>query len=128
VDGLERGAADLVVLNYANPDMIGHTGDFAATVAAVEVVDTCIGRLEAAVAAAGGAMLITADHGNAEHKIDPADGSPLTAHTTSPVPVILVGAGPGPLRGGGGLADIAPTVLDVMGLAVPAEMTGRSLV
>jgi 2,3-bisphosphoglycerate-independent phosphoglycerate mutase len=128
VDRLERGAADLVVLNYANPDMIGHTGDFAATVAAVEVVDTCIGRLEAAVAAAGGAMLITADHGNAEHKIDPADGSPLTAHTTSPVPVILVGAGPGPLRGGGGLADIAPTVLDVMGLAVPAEMTGRSLV
>ena len=95
--------------------------------APIEFVDTCLGRIAKAVDAAHGGLLITADHGNAEYKIDRRDGSVLTAHTTSPVPVILCGAGDGPLREGGGLRDVAPTVLDAMGLPVPAEMTGRSL-
>ncbi|MGA8634011.1 MAG: 2,3-bisphosphoglycerate-independent phosphoglycerate mutase, partial [Candidatus Dormiibacterota bacterium] len=124
---LERGDDALIVANYANADMVGHTGVFEATVRAVEFVDTCLGRIAKAVDAAHGGLLITADHGNAEYKIDRRDGSVLTAHTTSPVPVILCGAGDGPLREGGGLRDIAPTVLDAMGLPVPAEMTGRSL-
>ena len=104
--------------------MVGHTGDFDATVRAVECVDACLGRIARAVDAAHGGLLITADHGNAEYKIDRRDGSMLTAHTTSPVPVILCGAGDGPLRDGGGLRDVAPTVLDAMGLPVPDEMTG----
>jgi 2,3-bisphosphoglycerate-independent phosphoglycerate mutase len=124
---LEEGADALIVANYANADMVGHTGVFDATVRAVECVDTCLGRIARAVDAAHGGLLITADHGNAEYKIDRRDGSVLTAHTTSRVPVILCGAGPGPLHTGGGLSDIAPTVLDAMGLPVPAEMTGRSL-
>jgi 2,3-bisphosphoglycerate-independent phosphoglycerate mutase len=107
--------------------MVGHTGVFDATVRAVETVDACIGRIARAVDAIHGGLLITADHGNAEYKIDRRDGTVLTAHTTSPVPVIVCGAGDGPLRGGGGLRDIAPTVLDAMGIPVPAEMTGRSL-
>jgi 2,3-bisphosphoglycerate-independent phosphoglycerate mutase len=124
---LQSGDDALLIANYANADMVGHTGDFDATVRAVEFVDTCIGRLARAVENARGGMLITADHGNAEYKIDRRDGSVLTAHTTSPVPVILCGAGDGQLRGGGGLRDIAPTVLEAMGLPVPAVMTGRSL-
>jgi 2,3-bisphosphoglycerate-independent phosphoglycerate mutase len=124
---LERGDDALIVANYANADMVGHTGIFEATVRAVEFVDTCLGRIAKAVDAAHGGLLITADHGNAEYKIDRRDGSVLTAHTISPVPVILCGAGDASLRAGGGLRDVAPTVLDVMGLPVPAEMTGRSL-
>ena len=124
---LEHGEDALVIANYANADMVGHTGDFGATVRAVECIDACLARLARAVEAAHGGMLITADHGNAEYKIDRRDGSVLTAHTTSPVPVILCGAGNGPLRDGGGLRDVAPTVLDAMGLPVPAAMTGRSL-
>src|SRR5580700_6242699 len=124
---LEAGGDALIIANYANADMVGHTGDFDATVVAVECIDACLGRVRRAVDAAGGGLLITADHGNAEYKIDRRDGSVLTAHTTSPVPVIVLGAGPGPLREGGGLRDVAPTVLDAMGLPVPAEMTGRSL-
>ena len=124
---LEQGDDALIIANYANADMVGHTGVFDATVRAVECVDTCLGRIARAVDAAHGGLLITADHGNAEYKIDRRDGSVLTAHTTSPVPVILCGAGDGPLREGGGLRDIAPTVLDAMGLPVPVEMTGRSL-
>jgi 2,3-bisphosphoglycerate-independent phosphoglycerate mutase len=107
--------------------MVGHTGDFDATVLAVECIDGCLGRVARAVEAAGGGLLITADHGNAEYKIDRRDGSVLTAHTTSPVPVIVCGVGERPLREGGGLRDVAPTVLDALGLAVPNEMTGRSL-
>jgi len=118
---------DVIVMNYANADMVGHTGVFAATVRAVEVVDGCLDRIERAVLAAGGGLLITADHGNAELKIDARDNSPLTAHTTSPVPVILCGADATQLRDGGGLRDVAPTVLTAMGLDVPEEMTGRSL-
>jgi 2,3-bisphosphoglycerate-independent phosphoglycerate mutase len=124
---LEAGGDALIIANYANADMVGHTGDFDATVVAVECIDACLGRVRRAVETAGGGLLITADHGNAEYKIDRRDGSVLTAHTTSPVPVIVLGAGPGPLREGGGLRDVAPTVLDAMGLPVPAEMTGRSL-
>jgi 2,3-bisphosphoglycerate-independent phosphoglycerate mutase len=121
------GADALVVANFANADMVGHTGDFGATVRAVECIDACIARIAGAIDAAHGGLLITADHGNAEYKIDRRDGSVLTAHTTSPVPVILCGDGDGSLRAGGGLRDIAPTVLAVMGLPVPEEMTGRSL-
>ncbi len=127
LDRIRAGGDALIVVNYANPDMVGHTGDLAATVTAVEVVDRCLGSIADTVLAAGGSMLITADHGNAEHKIDPRDGSPLTAHTTSPVPVILCGDGAGRLREGGGLADIAPTVLGVLGLPSPIAMTGRDL-
>ena len=124
---LEAGIDDLVVVNYANADMVGHTGDFEATVAAVEVVDGCVGRIADTVLAAGGAMLVTADHGNAERKIDASDGSALTAHTASEVPVVLIGTDARALRGGGGLADVAPTVLAAMGLVQPEQMTGRDL-
>jgi 2,3-bisphosphoglycerate-independent phosphoglycerate mutase len=124
---LEQGDDALIIANYANADMVGHTGIFDATVRAVECVDMCLGRVARAVDAVHGGLLITADHGNAEYKIDRRDGSVLTAHTTSPVPVILCGAGDEPLREGGGLRDVAPTVLDAMGLPVPVEMTGRSL-
>jgi 2,3-bisphosphoglycerate-independent phosphoglycerate mutase len=127
VEHLERGGDALIVVNFANPDMVGHTGVFDATVLAVEVVDSCVDRIERATVAAGGGLLITADHGNAERKIDPRDNSRLTAHTTNPVPVILCGTDAARLRAGGGMEDVAPTVLMAMGLAVPAEMTGHSL-
>ncbi|MBJ7610456.1 MAG: 2,3-bisphosphoglycerate-independent phosphoglycerate mutase [Candidatus Dormibacteraeota bacterium] len=127
VEHIHGGEDALIVLNFANPDMVGHTGLFDATVEAVEVVDSCLDRIDRAVLAAGGGLLITADHGNAEHKIDAADNSPLTAHTTSPVPVILCGTDAADLRAGGGLEDVAPTVLRAMGLTVPEAMTGRPL-
>jgi len=127
VEHLERGDDALIVVNFANPDMVGHTGVFEATVRAVEVVDGCLDRIERAVIAADGGLLITADHGNAELKVDARDNSPLTAHTTSAVPVILCGTGATRLRDGGGLQDVAPTVLTAMGLDVPEEMTGRCL-
>jgi 2,3-bisphosphoglycerate-independent phosphoglycerate mutase len=127
VEHVERGLDALIVVNFANPDMVGHTGIFDATVRAVEVVDGCLDRIERAVVAAGGGLLVTADHGNAELKVDVRDNSPLTAHTTSPVPVILCDTDTAGLRDGGGLADLAPTVLTAMGLPVPAEMTGHSL-
>lgn len=117
-----------VVVNFANPDMVGHTGVFAATVRAVEVVDGLLGRIAEATLARGRLLAITADHGNAELKIDPASGSPLTAHTTSPVPLIVAGAPDGTrLRGGGKLADIAPTLLHLAGIPVPGAMTGDNL-
>jgi 2,3-bisphosphoglycerate-independent phosphoglycerate mutase len=124
---VEAGTDALIITNFANADMVGHTGDFDATVRAVACIDGCIGRIARAVDAARGGLLITADHGNAEYKIDRRDGSILTAHTTSPVPVVLAGVSDRPLRDGGGLCDIAPTVLDAMGLLIPEEMTGRSL-
>ena len=125
---LKGGEPELIVVNFANPDMVGHTGDFGATVAAVEVVDHCLREVVEAAEAQGGGVLITADHGNAEHKIDPRDNSPLTAHTTSPVPVLLCGTGVTVLHDGGGLRDVAPTVLELMGFDRPEAMTGRSLV
>jgi 2,3-bisphosphoglycerate-independent phosphoglycerate mutase len=124
---VEAGADALIIANFANADMVGHTGDFDATVRAVECIDGCIGRIARAVDSAGGGMLITADHGNAEYKIDRRDGSVLTAHTTSPVPVIVTGVDQVPLHDGGGLRDIAPTVLDAMGLPIPEAMSGSSL-
>jgi 2,3-bisphosphoglycerate-independent phosphoglycerate mutase len=124
---VESGDDALIIVNFANPDMVGHTGVFDATVAAVEEVDGCIGRIADATISRGGALLMTADHGNAELKIDRRDGSRLTAHTISPVPVLLCGTQARRLAGGGGLADVAPTVLGAMGLPVPDAMTGRDL-
>ena len=119
---------DLIITNYANPDMVGHTGDLAAAMAACAAVDQGLGRVLQALQAAGGAMIVTADHGNCELMRDPATGGPHTAHTTNPVPVILVGGPQGArLRAGGRLADLAPTLLQLMGLPQPPEMTGRSL-
>ena len=128
VAAVESGRFDLIVVNYANTDMVGHTGDIAAAIKAVEAVDACMGRLSDAVVEAGGAMLVTADHGNAEQMRDPATGAPHTAHTMNPVPSMLVGcpAGIGGLARGK-LADIAPTLLALLGLPQPAAMTGRSL-
>ena len=126
VERIESGAYDVIILNYANCDMVGHTGVFDAAVRAVETVDTCVGRVVDATLKMGGIAMITADHGNAEQMVEP-DGSPMTAHTTNPVPFILCGAG-SELRSGGRLADIAPTILDVMGLAAPEEMDGQTLI
>jgi 2,3-bisphosphoglycerate-independent phosphoglycerate mutase len=114
------------VLNYANPDMVGHTGSLPAAVKAVETVDTGLGRIAEAITRAGGALLVTADHGNCEMMRDPATGGPHTAHTTNPVPVLLLGDGNVSLAAGR-LADVAPTLLELMGLPQPSEMTGRSL-
>ncbi|MEL7092976.1 MAG: 2,3-bisphosphoglycerate-independent phosphoglycerate mutase [Pseudomonadota bacterium] len=116
---------DLIVVNYANPDMVGHTGDLDAAIAACEAVDAGLARVLPALEAAGGAMILTADHGNCETMIDPDTGAPHTAHTTNLVPVALIGAD-GALRDGK-LADLAPTLLQLMGLDQPPEMTGRSL-
>jgi 2,3-bisphosphoglycerate-independent phosphoglycerate mutase len=133
VDAVSSGKFDFVVVNYANTDMVGHTGDFAAAKKAVETVDACLGRLAEAVNNAGGALLITADHGNVEQMSDQKTGQPHTAHTTNPVPVMLVGgAEPGrnaPLRlHDGRLADVAPTLLELLGLPQPPEMTGHTLI
>ncbi len=116
---------DVIILNYANCDMVGHTGVFDAAKAAVEAVDTCIGRTVDAILAKGGVALITADHGNADKMYEP-DGSPFTAHTTNPVPFVVCGID-AKLREGGRLADIAPTMLEILGLPKPEEMDGESL-
>ena len=126
VERIESGAYDVIILNFANCDMVGHTGVFDAAVKAVETVDECVGRVVDTTLKMGGIAMITADHGNAE-QMEEADGSPMTAHTTNPVPFILCGAGT-ELRRGGRLADIAPTMLDVMGLACPEEMDGKTLI
>jgi 2,3-bisphosphoglycerate-independent phosphoglycerate mutase len=127
VEQIETEIPRLIVVNFANADMVGHTGVFAATLTAVECVDECVGRISNAADQHGYALAITADHGNAENKIDPTDNSPLTAHTTAPVPLIVCGADGRSLGSGGALSDVAPTVLELMGLQVPADMTGRSL-
>ena len=124
---IESGKYDVIILNFANCDMVGHTGVFDAAVKAVEAVDTCVGRIVEALEKCGGAMLLTADHGNAD-KMYEADGSPFTAHTTNPVPFLVYGVKDAKLREGGRLADIAPTMLKIMGLAQPAEMTGKSII
>ena len=125
---LDSGKYDVVILNFANCDMVGHTGVIPAAVKAVETVDECVGKVADKVLSMGGKMLITADHGNADQMIDPKDGEPFTAHTTFPVPFLVLGAGDVQLRSGGCLADIAPTMLQLLGLPQPAEMTGKSLV
>ena len=123
---IEEEKYDVIILNYANCDMVGHTGIFDAAKQAVEAVDTCVGRMVDAILAKGGVALITADHGNADKMCEP-DGTPFTAHTTNPVPFIVVGEDC-KLRDGGVLADIAPTMLQVLGLPQPEEMTGKSLI
>ncbi|NLU23642.1 MAG: 2,3-bisphosphoglycerate-independent phosphoglycerate mutase [Clostridiales bacterium] len=125
VERIESGAYDVIILNFANCDMVGHTGVFDAAVKAVETVDQCVGRVVDATLRMGGIAMVTADHGNAEQMMQ-GDGSPMTAHTTNLVPFILCGAGT-ELRSGK-LADISPTILDVMGLQCPPEMTGKTLI
>jgi 2,3-bisphosphoglycerate-independent phosphoglycerate mutase len=127
VAAINSAKYDLIVLNYANPDMVGHTGSLPAAVKAVETVDTGLGRIANAVERAGGALLVTADHGNCEMMRDPQTGGPHTAHTTNPVPVLLLGARNRALVAEGRLADIAPTLLELMELPKPPEMTGTSL-
>ncbi|MBP2228188.1 2,3-bisphosphoglycerate-independent phosphoglycerate mutase [Azospirillum agricola] len=127
VAAVDSGKYDLIVVNYANPDMVGHSGILAAAIKAVEAVDASLGRLEAAVRRAGGTMLVTADHGNCELMKDPENGGPHTAHTLDKVPLVLVNGPAGARIGSGRLADIAPTLLDLLGLPQPAEMTGRNL-
>ncbi|MBQ8961025.1 MAG: 2,3-bisphosphoglycerate-independent phosphoglycerate mutase [Ruminococcus sp.] len=125
VEAINNDKYDVIILNYANCDMVGHTGVFDAAVKAVEATDECVGRMVDAILAKGGAALITADHGNADKMMEP-DGSPFTAHTTNPVPLIAVGV-EGELIEGGVLADLAPTMLSIMEVPQPAEMTGKSL-
>jgi len=127
---LDEHIDDLIVINYANGDMVGHTGKLEAAVKAVETVDACVGRIVDAVLDVGGGLIVAADHGNAEQMVDPNTGGPHTAHTTFDVPVILVDRGrrDATLRDDGRLADLAPTLLEMMGLDVPEEMTGRSLI
>ena len=127
LEALDTDKYDMVILNFANCDMVGHTGIMEAAIKAVETVDECIGKVADKVISMGGAIFITADHGNAEQMIDPADGSVFTAHTTNVVPLIAAGIGDVKLNEGR-LADLAPTMLDVMGLDIPEEMTGKSLI
>ncbi|MCG6135555.1 MAG: 2,3-bisphosphoglycerate-independent phosphoglycerate mutase [Nostoc sp. LLA-1] len=135
IAAVKKGIYSLIVINYANPDMVGHTGQIEATITGIETVDRCLGRLLTSISKAGGTALITADHGNAEYMLD-EEGNPWTAHTTNPVPFILVegekitipGHGTNvELRSDGRLADIAPTILEILQLPQPSEMTGRSL-
>jgi 2,3-bisphosphoglycerate-independent phosphoglycerate mutase len=129
VKATEEGTFDVIIVNFANADMVGHSGKIEPTVKGVETVDACLGRIETAVRAKGGAMLITADHGNAEMMIDPATGGPHTAHTTNPVPFIVLSedAKEFTLKPGGSLRDISPTALGMLGIDEPKEMTGHDL-
>lgn len=128
VAAIRSGRFDAIVCNIANPDMVGHSGDLQAAILAAQAVDKAIGEVDAAVRAAGGAMIITADHGNLEMMRDPETGQPHTAHTVGPVPLVYVGERAATLRSGGALRDVAPTLLDLLGLPQPADMTGRSLI
>jgi 2,3-bisphosphoglycerate-independent phosphoglycerate mutase len=128
VEAIEAGKTDLVVVNFANADMVGHTGKIEPTIKAVETLDACLGRISRAVLAHDGALLITADHGNAERMVDPVTGAPHTAHTTNLVPfVVVTNDWRGTLGENGSLEDIAPTILGLLGLEQPPEMTGRDL-
>jgi len=127
IAAIESGRYDVIVMNYANADMVGHTGKWGPTVAAVEILDACLDRLAEATLGAGGLLAVTADHGNAEEEID-AHGNPITAHTTNPVPFVLIARGlSGRLAAGGKLGDVAPTLLTIMGLPIPKRMTGVNL-
>lgn len=131
VEAIGAGRFDAIVCNIANPDMVGHSGDLQAAILAAQAVDKAVGAVDAAVRAAGGAMIITADHGNLEMMRDPATGQPHTAHTVGPVPLVLVqpeGAPAVTLRSGGALRDVSPTLLQLLGLPQPADMSGRSLI
>lgn len=128
VDAIKSGNYDVIIINFANPDMVGHTGVEEAAIKAIEAVDACVGRAVDAIKEVNGVMFICADHGNAEQLVDYTTGEPWTAHTTNPVPFILVNADPSyKLREGGCLADIAPTLIELMGMEQPEEMTGKSL-
>ncbi|UCE89875.1 MAG: 2,3-bisphosphoglycerate-independent phosphoglycerate mutase [Pseudomonadota bacterium] len=127
VAAVESGKYEVIICNYANPDMVGHTGNFEATVKAMEALDACVGRVAEAVRKAGGELLVTADHGNAEQMQNATTGQAHTAHTSNLVPLIYVGR-PATMEANGSLSDVAPTMLELMGLEQPAEMTGRSLV
>jgi 2,3-bisphosphoglycerate-independent phosphoglycerate mutase len=127
-DAIEKREHDFILCNYANGDMVGHTGSIPATIKAVETVDECLARVLKAGERANASLLITADHGNCEMMIDPETGGPHTAHTTNPVPFIVVdGEREAPLRSGGALCDVGPTLLTMLGLEQPAEMTGVDL-
>ena len=127
VQAIKGGQYDVIICNYANGDMVGHTGILAAAIQAVETLDTCIGRVMTAIGETGGQMLITADHGNCEQMLDHESGQPHTAHTSEPVPLIYFGPQSLTLASGGSLQDVAPTLLDLMHIDLPQEMTGRSL-
>ena len=128
VDAIKSYKYDVIIVNFANPDMVGHTGVEEAAIAAVEAVDECVGRAVEAIKEVDGQMFICADHGNAEQLVDYNTGDPFTAHTINPVPFILVNYDENyTLREGGCLADIAPTLIEMMGLKQPEEMTGKSL-
>ncbi len=128
VEVIEKGEHDVIIINFANPDMVGHTGVMSAVVRALEAVDECVGRAVSAVKKTGGCIFLCADHGNAEELIVPGTDEPWTAHTTNPVPFVLINADPSySLREGGRLCDIVPTLIDLMGLDKPVEMTGESL-
>ena len=128
VDAIKSDKYDVIVINFANPDMVGHTGVQEAAIKAVETVDECVGKAVEALKEVDGQMFICADHGNAEQLIDYETGAPWTAHTTNPVPFILVNADPKyTLRENGCLADIVPTLIQLMGMEQPVEMTGKSL-
>ena len=127
-DAIRSGAYDLIIANLANPDMVGHTGSLTATIKAVEAVDEVVGAVADAILEVGGELVITADHGNAEQMADPATGQPHTAHTLNPVPLVHVGPRPLSLRASGSLQDIAPTLLDLLGVDQPEAMTGQSLI
>jgi 2,3-bisphosphoglycerate-independent phosphoglycerate mutase len=127
IKAIDRHGFDVIVMNFANADMVGHSGKFAPTVKAVETVDGCLGAIYDSLRRAGGRWIITADHGNAETMIDPATHGPHTYHTTNPVPFIVVDEEKRPLRSGGALQDIAPTILGMMHVAQPKEMTGKDL-
>jgi 2,3-bisphosphoglycerate-independent phosphoglycerate mutase len=129
VKAVEEGTFDVVIVNFANADMVGHSGKLEPTIKAVETVDACLARIESAVRAEGGALLITADHGNAEMMIDPVTGGPHTAHTTNPVPFIVIAEDSKRfnLNSGGSLRDVSPTVLGMLGIPQPKEMTGHDL-
>jgi len=128
VEAIKSNKYDLIIVNYANPDMVGHTGVMKAAVEAVETIDQCLGRLREAVENVGGLLLITADHGNIELMRDPETGEPHTAHTLLDVPIIAVNADAQTQLHNGRLADVTPTLLDLLGMEKPAQMTGRSLV
>ena len=130
IEELEKGGIDTVILNFANPDMVGHTGVVDAVIAACQAVDNCTGQIVHKVLEMDGAVLITADHGNADLLVDPETGAPYTAHTVNPVPFILItnDMKDAKLRTDGKLADITPTMLDLLGLEKPAEMDGETLI
>jgi 2,3-bisphosphoglycerate-independent phosphoglycerate mutase len=129
IKAVNDGTFDVIIVNFANADMVGHSGKIEPTIKAVETVDACLGRIEPAVRAKAGAMLITADHGNAEMMIDPATGGPHTAHTTNPVPFLVISENSDQftLKPNGSLRDISPTILGMLGLDEPTEMTGQDL-